>query len=699
MTGGYVHMWETRVRLAALLAPLLSTFILCLKLPVSAQMHPPEIRMVYPLGGSAGLTTRVTISGVSFRNAGAIIFDQPGISAKIVAPDFSKLPAPTLDNDNAPVVVVDFTVDRAAPRDIYSFRVISDAGVSSPGRWMVGRELPQIEEKEPNNGRSQAQSVFLPVSVNGHIAEASDTDTFSVDLDAGRSFVAEVVAAQAGSPLDSLLTLQDSSGTEVATNDDFGGPDSMLAYTPKQSGRYFLTLSSSVGEGGAEHAYRLSLGYLPLVTGTLPGTIPRGKTTELTTFGLNLPATFPVKVPADWPHGLAHVHSADGVTSNGIIVGVSDLPLVMSDGANTELAHALTVAAPGAVNGRFYKAGAVDAASYFYRFHADPGRRILIDLQCQDRSGTRCDPLLTLNDSSGALIEESDDSTGRDSHIDHTFDKGGDFVLRVKNLAGTNSPDLVYQLLIRNPPDPGFSLSTDLRARGVGQGGSAVLDVEVSRDRWKGPVTIGAADLPSGVTANTVVVADGVAHGLLVFNAAPGAPLGGFPLHITGSGVVGGKMITQNMTRAVDRIWNGGEMSLRPAPVDTLFYAVTPPYEVAVRADSTIVALPAGGSLKIHAKFERRAGFDKPFTLNVLGLPDGVTAAATPIPNGAMEADIEIKALANAKPGAYTILLDAITSNSPQVMLDRVSQPIVLTLQPPKPVAVNPGGDDRRRGT
>src|SRR5258708_4580722 len=65
-----------------------------------AQLHPPEVRQVYPRGGSAGLTTRVTISGVSFRNANRIIFAQPGVTAKIVAPEMSKQPAPTMDNDN-----------------------------------------------------------------------------------------------------------------------------------------------------------------------------------------------------------------------------------------------------------------------------------------------------------------------------------------------------------------------------------------------------------------------------------------------------------------------------------------------------------------------------------------------------------------------------------------------------------------------
>jgi len=536
-------------------------------------------------------------------------------------------------------------------------------------------------------GRTQAQSVTLPVSVNGHIGDAADTDTYAVDLEAGKAFVAEVVAAQAGSPLDSLLTLVDANGAEIASNDDFGGPDSVLVYTPKTAGHYFVTISSSTGAGSGAHAYRLSLGVLPLLTGTLPGTLPRGKTTTVTAMGVNVPASFPATIPADWPYGLAHIHASEGLSSNGIIAGVSSLPIVASDGQNFDTAHAQALSLPAAANGRFYRAGSSDAAPAFYKFHANAGKRYLFDVRCQDRSGTRCDPLLTLYSSTGAVVEESDDSQGRACHIDRTFDKAGDFVARLKNLDGTNSPDMVYQLLIQEPPAPDFSLTADTRARALGQGGSAAFEVQVNRDRWRGAVTLTAADLPSGVTANSVIVPEGVGRGLVVLTAAEGAPLTGFPLHITGTGDIGGKKVTHTLTRATDRIWNGGAMSLQPAPIDTLYYAVTLPFEVGVKSDATAVNLTAVQAVKVHAKFERRAGFDKAFTLNALGLPDGVTAVAVPVAAGAKEADIELKAMANVKPGVYTVVLDAITANSPQVMLDRVSQPITLTILPAKAAA------------
>src|SRR4051812_30170889 len=71
-----------------------------------AQRHPMEIGTIYPLGGSAGTTTRVTITGLSLRNAGALVFNTPTVTAKIVPPDPASLPAQTPDSDGNPPVVV-----------------------------------------------------------------------------------------------------------------------------------------------------------------------------------------------------------------------------------------------------------------------------------------------------------------------------------------------------------------------------------------------------------------------------------------------------------------------------------------------------------------------------------------------------------------------------------------------------------------
>src|SRR5579871_6403795 len=219
---------EYAARTARASMRLFALLLLCLfACPSHAQLAPPEIRSVFPLGGRPGATTRVTITGVSLRDASAIRFDTTGVTAKILPTISGNLPAPTMDSDGDPPVVAEFTVAKEVPAEIVHFRVVSSGGISSVGKWLVGRDIPDIAEKEPNNAVSEAQSVSLPVAVNGAIDTLGDQDVFAFDLEAGKTFVAEVKAAVVDSSLDSLLTLRDANG-EVASNDDYNGPDSLL---------------------------------------------------------------------------------------------------------------------------------------------------------------------------------------------------------------------------------------------------------------------------------------------------------------------------------------------------------------------------------------------------------------------------------------------------------------------------------------
>src|SRR5262249_37864429 len=153
--------------------------------------------------------------------------------------------------------------------------------------------------------------------------------------------------------------------------------------------------------------------------------------------------------------------------------------------------------------------------------------------QCQ-AIGTPGDPILTLYDADGKQLDENDDAGSRDSHLDHTFEKAGDYYLRVRDAQGRSAPELVYRLVIQDGAPPDFSLTTETRARVVGRGDSVPFEVTVERDRWDGPLTLSIADLPPGVSASAAVVPAGVNRGLLVLSAEKSASPGVFPLHIVG---------------------------------------------------------------------------------------------------------------------------------------------------------------------
>jgi len=139
---------------------------------------------------------------------------------------------------------------------------------SSPMPFVVDARPEQIE-KEPNNTPRDAQTVSLPVTVNGRIGEPGDKEVFQIHGRAGEELVAEVWARRLESPLDSALALTDEAGVQLAFNDDHEDKasglnthhaDSYLRATLPRDGTYFVQLVDRQTKGGPEYAYRLRLG-------------------------------------------------------------------------------------------------------------------------------------------------------------------------------------------------------------------------------------------------------------------------------------------------------------------------------------------------------------------------------------------------------------------------------------------------------
>lgn len=190
----------------------------------------PYVTGIFPLGGPASSATVVRVNG---RNlivpAATIAGGEPGVSAESLvtgAPGW-----------NRPIFV------RSS-----------------------GTELTEIE---PNDDSAEAQAVAGPVTINGRIASAEDCDVFRIKGHQGDELVAEVTARRLRSPLDSVVTVSDSSGTVLASNDDYEDrsegllthqADSLLQLTLPKDGDYFVAVRDTSGGGGEDYAYRLRIG-------------------------------------------------------------------------------------------------------------------------------------------------------------------------------------------------------------------------------------------------------------------------------------------------------------------------------------------------------------------------------------------------------------------------------------------------------
>ncbi|MCL4200962.1 MAG: peptidase [Pirellulaceae bacterium] len=122
----------------------------------------------------------------------------------------------------------------------------------------------EVLDLEPNDSQETAQEVALPIVVNGRIDRRDDRDVFR--FDAHGLVVADVFARRAGSPLDSSLLLVDSTGKEIAFNDDVRDDsqallthhaDSRFTAVMNGKGPYYLHLSDAQRNGGHDFIYRL----------------------------------------------------------------------------------------------------------------------------------------------------------------------------------------------------------------------------------------------------------------------------------------------------------------------------------------------------------------------------------------------------------------------------------------------------------
>ncbi len=192
-------------------------FVFFMNPSLHAQIEPPTIKGVHPLGLGAGETASLEIRGSQLQN-GSLTFEDS--SLHVLKTEAS--------NDR---IKIDLQVAADATPGPHRFRVVSPKGVSQAGFVYVGRPLHTVAEKEPNNGFRRPQSVAMPAMIAGDIKGGEDVDLFAVDLKAGQTIVAEAIAARAGSGLDPLMTIFSPDGRELAADDDLFGRDAATSLT------------------------------------------------------------------------------------------------------------------------------------------------------------------------------------------------------------------------------------------------------------------------------------------------------------------------------------------------------------------------------------------------------------------------------------------------------------------------------------
>lgn len=206
----------------------------------------PFVTSVFPLGGPANKETSVELKGWNLPMS-RLTLDENGKAAGLNPFSVIEEELRIGSRGSAPA--------RPAEASLVSNRVAFEVDT-----------LPECLEKEPNEAISSAQTLALPVIVNGRIDRPGDWDIFKFEGKGGTELVAEVFARRLNSPLDSVLKLTDASGKQIAFNDDNEDKgtglnthhaDSYIRTSLPVSGTYYLHLGDTQHKGGADFAYRL----------------------------------------------------------------------------------------------------------------------------------------------------------------------------------------------------------------------------------------------------------------------------------------------------------------------------------------------------------------------------------------------------------------------------------------------------------
>jgi hypothetical protein len=609
----------------------------------SVGLPAPRLLTTMPMGGKAGTTFEVAVTGEHLEDAEGLLFSDSRISAKA-----------KLGPAGAPIAnryVVSIAPD--CPTGLYEARVMTRLGISSARIFAVGK-LTEVVQSAPNRTLAAARELPLNSVCNGVVADrAADYYTFRAKK--GQRLIVDCAARGIDSKLNATVIVADAAGRDLLVERRGGALD----FTAPKDGSYVIKVHDLTFQGGPAHYYRLGLWEQPAGTPIV-----------------RQPATKPVNAFSWPPPGLPEQAPQAEVEPKG--------------------AGPQRISLPCDLSGRFYPAADVDV----YEFEAKKGEEWWVEV-ASERLGLPTDPAVlvqrVVKGEKGAadrlidVLELTDiPSPVKVSSNGYAYDgppynagtsdvlgklvvkEDGLYRLQLSDLfGGTRSePGHVYRLVIRRAaPDfalVAWALHMELRngdrnalSKPIALRGGATMALEVvafRRDGFDGDIELSMEGLPRGVTAHGLKIPAGKSRGMMLITAQPDAPRGYANATFVGRSTIAGKAVTRpcrlaSVSWPIPDSW--GEIPsprlLADVPVSVSGLEMAP---LAVAAKTPVLEAKAGEKLtvplvhrrasefsgdKIHMKvigagFERAPGFDLPINadssqvvldLKALNVPPG----------------------------------------------------------------------------
>jgi hypothetical protein len=461
--------------------------------------NPPTASYIFPAGGQRGTAVDVRVGGLFLHDQCQLEVTGTGVKATPAL-----LPAKRVWFEGPLLPIPESQAQEDYPADMRGSVVVAKEAATGPRRvrvftaqggasgpvFVVG-ELPEVVEHEID-GEAIPEPIQLPVTANGRIFPREDIDLWEFDAQAGQTVTAFVHAAALNSPMVPRLDILDANGTVVAAQmlHPCNGTDASAKFTPKASGKYWVRISDARALGGPAYVYRLTV------------------TTA------NVPAFhFPLQAKAD------ELTDATDATKAG---------------------HA-----PVALNGRIERPGIASE----WKVNLKKATKYTLDLQARRYESPLCGVVRILDATGKELAKAEASETADPAPLAFTPPAEGTYTLRVsEKYRGRGGPEFVYRLRVLDGPEkvePGFRLTVANDVFTVNRGGGVGIRFQVERfGGFTGPISVGAADLPNGVSHIGWTVPAGKPDGQVEIIGGATAAIGHSPLKLIGNATIGGKSVS-----------------------------------------------------------------------------------------------------------------------------------------------------------
>lgn len=418
------------------------------------------------------------------------------------------------------------TADPTIP--VGSIQAVRWVGEKEVSPWQLVM-IDDLEAQVAGPGQ-EAQVLRWPCALDGVVNEAASR-VFEFDARRGELVSIEIFARRLGSEMDPWLRIQDNRGKALLEVDDVPAweADTGCVFEAPGNGKYRLEIRDANYRGGSNFFFRLRIGRFPLLLTVFPPVVRVGEATrfEPVFLGARRPSRHekfePVHMPSDFRSG-AVLSWAGRHGRDSIALPVVNEGLQMEAEPNNRLEEAKPWVIPGFMVGKMSVRDDVD----LFKFKVSAKEQWRFATRTRSL-GSACDLHLSIEAAHGQKDVVAN-HTGRDETVlTNTFAAGGEYVLRVEELARRGGPGLVY-LIEAQKTVP--SISVELAADNVvvPSGGEAELKFKISRQDYKGAIELRMESALDGIECPPLMVEGQATEGGLKFKASKNAKGGMFVL-------------------------------------------------------------------------------------------------------------------------------------------------------------------------